>query len=98
MTGAYGVVPIAAGLAAAFRVALGRDTLVALAVSAVASRDEAYGAGYGSIWGTPFAFAASRRLGIAKTVTAAVSLAAALAIQAGHVDDPRAFAPPSRRG
>src|SRR4051812_27088541 len=34
-----------------------------LVTIAIAARDNPYGAGYGYIWGTPFAFAASRRIG-----------------------------------
>jgi diguanylate cyclase (GGDEF)-like protein/PAS domain S-box-containing protein len=59
---------------------------------AIAARDTPYGAGYAYIWGAPFAVAASRRVGIAHFVISALSIAAAYAFQAAHVDHPVSFA------
>ncbi|MCW2985958.1 MAG: sensory box histidine kinase, partial [Conexibacter sp.] len=57
----------------------------------IASRDTPYGAGYAYVWGTPFAFAAGRRVAIAMTAAVAGTLAAAFAVQALRVAEPLAF-------
>jgi diguanylate cyclase (GGDEF)-like protein/PAS domain S-box-containing protein len=57
----------------------------------LAQRDTPYGGGYAFIWGAPFAYAASRRLGYAHTAATAAGLAAAFGAQAIRLDDPLPF-------
>jgi diguanylate cyclase (GGDEF)-like protein/PAS domain S-box-containing protein len=54
----------------------------------IATRDVPYGGGYALAWGAPFAYAASRRVGIVHTVAGGAALAVAFVVQAGRVADP----------
>jgi diguanylate cyclase (GGDEF)-like protein/PAS domain S-box-containing protein len=62
-----------------------------LVAGVAASRDTPEGSGFALAWAAPFAYAAGRRVGIAHTVAAGLTLAGAFALQAARVDDPVAF-------
>jgi diguanylate cyclase (GGDEF)-like protein/PAS domain S-box-containing protein len=68
--------------------AIGSTVLVTVTIAA---RDNPYGSGYGYMWATPFAFAASRRAGITMVIVSALSLIAAYAIQDARIADPVSF-------
>jgi diguanylate cyclase (GGDEF)-like protein/PAS domain S-box-containing protein len=102
-----GTVPVAAGAIAALslgtavyakraQLSFGQVGWIAVACTVLvagvtASRDTPEGSGFALAWAAPFAYAAGRRVGIAHTLAAGVTLAAAFALQAARVDDPVAF-------